>query len=159
LYGFSFYPGQLCFRAIQHSNFWWLVLAALLVGWCCLNPDESINLYGIIPIRLRYLAAGVCVIIFFSMGFGNPIFRVDGDCAVVASRCCGLNEGWAYTVETGRLPVQMPRVPRGPKLRLVDQKKPQRPRDDRFTIRDLNPLEWLARRKRRKQFEKLINDD
>ncbi|RYG71116.1 rhomboid family intramembrane serine protease, partial [bacterium] len=49
----------------------YLVLAALLVGFCCINPDETINLYGVIPIKTRFIAAGVCVIIFFSLGVGN----------------------------------------------------------------------------------------
>lgn len=133
-----------------------LVLAAMLVGFCCLNPDESMYVY-MIPIRMRFLAAGVCIIIFFSLGFGNPFL---GLMAIVG---CGfavlwVKQGWAYAIDTARSPVRAPKIPQAPKLRLVQQKS-HRPRDDRFTIRDLNPFEWLARRKRRKQFEKLINDD
>lgn len=33
------------------------------------------------------------------------------------------------------------------------------PLDDKRTLRDLNPLEWIARRKRKKQFERLMRDD
>ena len=33
------------------------------------------------------------------------------------------------------------------------------PRDDKRTLRDLNPLEWIARRRRKKQFERLMRDD
>lgn len=132
-----------------------LVLAALLVGWCTLNPDETINLYGIIPLKSRYLAAGGCVIIFFLFGWNNPLI---GLMALVG---CGfavlwVKRDWAYGVMNGRAP-SLPR-PRKPKLRLVENKNP-RPRDDRFTPRDLNPFEWIARRKRRKQFEKLMRDD
>lgn len=39
------------------------------------------------------------------------------------------------------------------------KKRPAKPRDDRFTLRDLNPLEWLAKRNRRKKFERLMKDD
>lgn len=46
---------------------------------------------------------------------------------------------------------QMPRVPR--------PKRAQTPRDDRRTLRDFSPLEWIARRRRRKQFERLMKDD
>src|SRR5690606_22027721 len=33
-----------------------LVLSALLVGFCVVNPDETINLYGFIPIKTRFIA-------------------------------------------------------------------------------------------------------
>jgi Zn-dependent protease len=50
-----------------------------------------------------------------------------------------------------RARVNLPRVNFG--------KSTSKPKDDRFTARDLNPYEWFARRKRRKQFEKLMRDD
>ena len=68
-----------------------------------------------------------------------------------------VKQDWAYAVMNGRPPISMP-TPRKPKLRLIENKNP-RPPDDRFTSRDLNPFEWFARRKRRKQFEKLMRDD
>lgn len=46
---------------------------------------------------------------------------------------------------------------RVPRLRLMPGGA--KPADDRFTLRDLNPLEWYAKRKRRKQFEKLVGGD
>ena len=51
-----------------------------------------------------------------------------------------------------RARINLPRVEFG-------KKRAPRPKDDRFTLRDLNPFEILARRKRRKQFEKLMKDD
>lgn len=51
-----------------------------------------------------------------------------------------------------RAKINLPRVEFG-------KKRAPRPKDDRFTLRDLNPFEILARRKRRKQFEKLMKDD
>lgn len=142
--GPTFAPGQ-------------LVLWALLVAFCTLNPDETINLYGIIPIKTRYIAAGVCVIIFFSMGFGNPLI---GLLALVG---CGfavlwIKQDWAYRIGQGNFPVTM-KIPKAPKpnLRLVPPSN--KPRDDRFTARDLNPLRWLKKRSERKKFEKLMNDD
>ncbi len=135
-----------------------LVLAALLVAFCTINPDETINLYGLIPIKTRYIAAGVCLIIFFSMGWNNPLV---GLMALVG---CGfavlwVKQDWAYQIGRGNFPVTMsiPKSPRAPKLRLIDNKP--RPRDDRFTPRDLSPLKWLARRNERKKFEKLMRDD
>lgn len=37
--------------------------------------------------------------------------------------------------------------------------KSTRPRDDKRTIRDLSPFEYFARKKRKKQFERLMKDD
>jgi len=34
-----------------------------------------------------------------------------------------------------------------------------RPKDDKFSLKDLNPLERIARARRRKQFERLMKDD
>jgi len=38
-------------------------------------------------------------------------------------------------------------------------KRKARPKDDKFSLRDLNPLERIARAKRKKQFERLMKDD
>lgn len=38
-------------------------------------------------------------------------------------------------------------------------RKKTRPRDDKFSLRDLNPLERIARARRKKQFERLMKDD
>ncbi|RYG54225.1 hypothetical protein EON80_31930 [bacterium] len=134
----------------------YLVLAALLVGFCCINPDETINLYGVIPIKTRFIAAGVCVIIFFSLGVGNLFL---GLMALVG---CGfavlwVKQDWAYQIGRGNFPSPIPSTPKIPKLRLVEPKS--RPRDDRFTPKDLNPLRWLAKRNERKKFERLMKDD
>lgn len=46
-----------------------------------------------------------------------------------------------------------------PRSQKVRRTRAPRPRDDRFTIRDLNPFERIARRRRKKQFERLMRDD
>lgn len=135
-----------------------LVLAALVVAWCVLNADETLNLYGLIPIKSRYLAAGGCVVIFFLFGWNNPII------GLLALSGCGfavlwVKQDWTYRVMSGRAPriaVGRARAPRAPHLRLVDSK---RPKDDRFTPRDLNPVRWLNKRNERRKFEKLMRDD
>lgn len=48
-----------------------------------------------------------------------------------------------------------PRVPRGPRVRQA----PRRKHDDDFSWRDLNPFERIARARRKKQFERLFEDD
>lgn len=46
-----------------------------------------------------------------------------------------------------------------PRVQFGKKPKNARPLDDRFSIRDLNPFEMLAKRRRRKQFERLMKDD
>lgn len=135
-----------------------LVLAALLVAFCTINPDETINLYGIIPIKTRYIALGVCVIIFFTMGVSNPLV------GLMALAGCGFAVWWvkqdfAYRIGQGNFPVtlRVPLAPKAPKLRLVPPNS--KPRDDRFTVQNLSPARWLRKRADRKKFEKLMNDD
>lgn len=132
-----------------------LVLSALVVGWAMLNPDETINLYGIIPIKSRFIALGIVLITFFTYGWGNPIvgFLALSSCGFAA---LWARQGWSYGF--GTLLPGVARVKKRPSLRLVPSKTPK-PKDDRFTMRDLNPLEMMAKRRRRKQFEKLMSDD
>jgi Zn-dependent protease len=56
--------------------------------------------------------------------------------------------------ENDRYQAYAPRTQRAPR-----RKRPARPLDDRFTWRDLNPLERMARARRKKQFERLFEDD
>jgi len=133
------------------------VFAGALVAWCALNPDEAIPLYGIIPIRARWIAVGVCAIQFFSYGWSNPIIGLMS-LAAPGFAVLWVQRGWAYSIANGPLTTGAIKPPRVPRLNLVPAKTPK-PKDDRFTLRDLNPFEWLAKRRRRRQFEKLMNDD
>jgi membrane associated rhomboid family serine protease len=139
-----------------------LVIASLVVCWCMINPDETINLYGIIPIKSRFIAIGIFLIVFFSYGMSNPL---NGLLALIS---CGFaaawaRNGWAYRFAGanqgyGYAPPKKKAKAKVPNLRLVPPVG-QKPKDDRFSIRDLNPFEFFAKRKRRKQFEKLMRDD
>jgi Zn-dependent protease len=51
----------------------------------------------------------------------------------------------------GMTSFSLPQIPKRPRRSV--------PKDDRFSIRDLNPLEWIARRRRKRQFERLIRED
>jgi Zn-dependent protease len=46
-----------------------------------------------------------------------------------------------------------------PRAKTPRPRRPTRPRDDKFTLRDLNPFERIARARRKKQFERLMRDD
>jgi len=127
-------------------------LAALTVAFCMLNPDLEIRLWGIIPILAKWLAVGEVLILFFVHFSIHPLmgfFALSG---------CAASFLWVRTRAWGgvQLYSTMPVAPRRPKsrakLRIV-------PPDDRSAPSNLNPLEWLARRRRKKQFERLMKDD
>ena len=135
------------------------------VVWGLLNSEERLSLF-FIPMRGIHFAAIAVLYIMFNYargaGWGAVPFALLGSVAAFA----WLKYGITYRIQSwgdGLIPMSRP-APRSasrsqarPKLKLVpDQNKPM---DDRFTLRDLNPLEWYAKRKRRKQFEKLVGGD
>ena len=118
------------------------MLTGILVGFCVLNPDETINLYGIIPIKTRWIVVGACAIQFFTYGWTNPVVGLMS-LAAPGFGVLWVRSGWQYGF--GAL---LPNVSRyavkRPQLRIVPPKAPK-PKDDRFSMRDLNPLEWIAK--------------
>lgn len=159
-----------------------LPIAACALAWGLVNGDEQVSLM-FIPMRGIHMAlVAVGYVMFEYAGSRPPIALVPG---AVLSRVafetagwwavpfalvgCGLawlwvRNGWQYGFGTllpnvARHTIKRPPLKRSP-LRLVpNAPKNPKPKDDRLTLRDLNPLEWLAKRRRRKQFEKLMNDD
>jgi membrane associated rhomboid family serine protease len=127
----------------------WLPIAALTLAWCLLNPNEEVRFYFFIPIQAKWLALLEVVIIFFSYANAHPLM------GIFALSGCGAAFAWVRHRpwrELGKYTVR-----NKPRSRIV--KPGARPHDDRFTWRDLNPLERIARARRRKQFERLMKDD
>jgi len=79
--------------------------------------------------------------------------RAFADEVYEEERYSGLSGAYTGNKHPDRDKIGLPRVSFGTKPRVT------KPKDDRFTMRDLNPLEFFAKRKRRKQFEKLMRDD
>ena len=126
-------------------------LAALFIAWCMLNPNLEVRLYGIIPILAKWMALGTVLIILFSYGRIHPL------AGVFALSGCAASYWWVRTRAWRDIALysSMPYTPRP-----IKAKKPKRNRrDDDFSIRDLNPLERIARARRRKQFARLIEED
>ena len=133
------------------------------VVWGLLNADERMSLF-FLPMRGIYFAGLAVLYIMFNYaqvaGWGAVPFALVG-CAVAYA---WLKGGVTYQIQSwgdGLIPMSRPAPRPGaasrPRLKLVpDQNKPL---DDKFTLRDLNPFEWYAKRKRRKQFEKLVGGD
>lgn len=127
-----------------------LPLAALTVAWCMLNPDLEIRLWGIVPILAKWLAVGEVLIIFFTHARMHPLFGFFALSGCAASYLWVRTRAWSDV----HLYSSMPYAPRPKK-----QKVQRGPRDDKFSMRDLNPFERMARARRKKQFERLMKDD
>ena len=130
----------------------WMPIAALTVAWCMLNPDLEIRLYGIIPILAKYLAVGQCLIILFTYGRQHPLAGLFALSGCAASYWWVRSRAWRDISLYSSMPTYSTRAPKA--------KQPKRNRrDDDFSLRDLNPLEKMARARRKKQFERLMDDD
>jgi len=129
------------------------VLGALGVAWGMVNYYETVCFWGI-SIPGKWISVLAAAVVFFEMPLGSFFARV------ISMAGCLAAYYWVRARPWGSLAsyATPPRRERKPKLRLVPQKAPV-PADDRFRLKDLSPFEWAARKKRKKQFERLINDD
>lgn len=127
----------------------WLPVAAIVIAFCALNPWEGICLWPVGTIQARWLAVAVALVVFFvnAQGSASPLM---GFFALIG---CGASYAWVTTRSRSR--GYYPTVPTAPSR----VRTKQVPVDDKFTLRDLNPLERIARAKRKKQFERLMRDD
>ena len=137
----------------------WLPLSAMVLAWCMLNPEQSILIYGIIPILAKWIAVGEVLIIFFMHFSLHPLlgFFALGGCAfalwwIRSYRWQSASFGPSYAA-----PPRYDTFTRGPKLKLVGTKpsKAPIPPDDRKTWRDYNPLRIRSRRRQEDELEKL----
>ena len=139
-------------------------VAGAAVVWGVLNAEERVSLF-FLPMRGIHFAGIAILYIFFvyarSAGWGAVPFALIGCLAAFG----WLKLGITYKIQNwgdGLLPMSRPapRMPARsgarPKLKLVPDNKP---RDDRFTLSNLNPLRALKRREERRKFEKLMGGD
>jgi hypothetical protein len=128
------------------------VVAAAGVAWGVLNAEESVSIW-FIPMRGIHIAM-LCVAYLVFTYARVPVLLPFALLPCAASYLWVRNRAW------GSFGYIRPAV-RTPRLRLVPSNpaRTNRPKDDRFTFRDLNPFEWFARRRRQKQFERLMRDD
>lgn len=137
---------------------YWLPLSALIFAWCIINKNEEIRIYGIIPVLGKWLAVAEVLIIFFTHARIHPLLGVFALSGCGAAYLWMQSRAWAGVNLYSNMPTWRwgaGAAPKKPKLKLV----PNKPKDDRFSLRDLNPFEWFARARRKKQFEKLMRDD
>ncbi len=134
-----------------------LPIAAGAVAWGLLNANERVCIWFIPMPGIAVSGLGV-LLLFFDYGRISPVLiplALSG-CAfayIWVTRRAWEFRGYAGTRKSSGWPAR-----RQPKLRMVPQRKAT-PQDDRFSIRDLNPIEWIARKRRRAKFERLMKDD
>ena len=137
----------------QFSLSYYLPLAALFLAWAMLNPNLEIRLYGIIPILAKWLALGQVLIIFFTHSSrAYPLLGFFALSGCAASYYWVRTRAWRDISLYSSMPNYTTRAPKPKRTK-------RNRRDDDFSIRDLNPLEKIARARRKKQFERLMDDD
>ena len=158
-----------------------LPIAAMFITWAMLNPEMTIHFYGIIPVKAKWMALGTALYLFFSYAAVHPtlgFFALGGSAFgfwwtrfVVGSS--------PFSSFSGRMGGGYPAPPRqdtffggagkpsgsssprgangsnGPKK----PKKILTPLDDKKTWKDMGPLAAYQRYRRRKQFERLLDDE
>lgn len=123
----------------------YVAVGAAFLAWAMLNPNLEIRLMGIIPILAKWLAAIDVAIIFFTYARINPLLGVFALFGCFAAYLWTRNRGWADSFSYA--------------YRTPQPKKKRAPHDDDFKLKDLNPLERIARARRKKKFQRLFEDD
>lgn len=121
-------------------------LSALTVAWATRHPEMPVSLFGCIPLAAKWLGWIAAFGIFFSYGFGSPVF------GVIATLYLGL----AYLYASGKLPG----LTYGRPVYKATQSKSQKLREEAYyddVIRREN--ERAERERLRKLFESSISDD
>jgi membrane associated rhomboid family serine protease len=152
-----------------------LPVSALLVAWAMLSPNATLLAMGAIPIKARWLALGTVLYIFVTQAGGNPLLGIFalGGCAFAYWWTRFFASTASFTNFSGSRGFNnYPAPPRkdtffgnggapfkgsssGPKR----PKKILTPLDDKKTWKDFGPLAAYQRYKRRKQFERLLDDE
>ncbi len=129
----------------------WIPLTALLATWCALNSEEIVSLWGVVPLLAKWLGVGAVAILFVYFARANPLF---GLAAIAPS-----GAGWWWAKNRAWRDMAMFSSLGSPRASTRKPKKSSRHGDDKFDLKSLNPLERMARAKRKKQFERLMKDD
>ena len=129
----------------------WIPLTALLATWCAINSEETVSVWGVVPLLAKWLGVGAIAILFIYFARANPLIGVAAIAPSGVAWWWAKNRAWRDMSAFSSLG--------SPRASTRTPKKPSRPRDDRPTQKSLNPLERMARAKRKKQFERLMKDD
>ena len=129
----------------------WMPLSTLVVAWAALDPEQEIYIWGILPVKLKYLAIADVLIIFFSF---TMQYQVLGPLVAVFA-LAGPAAAWFYVRKMPRLNLgfrapQQERRSR-PDLRVVEGR-------DRERVNGFNPLRARQEREEIERLRKLLGD-
>ena len=132
----------------------WLPTAALVMAYCAVNQFDSISFFlaGSIPTRIVAIITAMVVFFIYAQAAHTPIMGFFALLGCLLTYAFVRNRNWDRVGHYATAPV----IPLQAKLK----PKPRRgSRDDAFTWRSLNPFEWIARWRRKRQFMRLWKDD
>lgn len=137
--------------AVYAAN--WLPTFAMVMAFCAMNSTDQVCLWPVGGIPTKIFAIIVCLIAFFLYG---ESYRWAPAIGFFALTGCAAGHWWVRRQRWDRgyyatVPTAM-RATRQPK------KEKHGSRDDEWTWRNLNPFEWIARWRRRRQFMRLWKD-
>lgn len=123
-----------------------LPVAALTVAWGSRYPNQSIMLYGIVPVAGKWLAWLTAAVVLFGYGSSHPVYGLFAVLTLVPVALFGM----------GRLPISYTR----PVAKTVGPTRAQRERDEKFfdDVRK-REKEREERERLRKLFEGSLKDD
>jgi membrane associated rhomboid family serine protease len=154
----AFVPASYIFQVPFSLAGWLLPVSSLFVAWAAMDPDQEINLYGVLPVRIKWLAIADVLIIYFTYGFRygalGPIiglFALAGPAAA-----------WFYVRKMPRLAIGF--RPAGPRREPLLREEPRRREPTGREREDVKRGGFNPLRKRQEQMEidrlrKLLGDD
>ncbi len=157
----------------------YLPLSAVILAWALLNPEQTIMLYGIIPLKAKYLGLAEVLILFFTHAEPSLLmgFFALGGCAFAVWWVRYFAGSASFTSMGGRRNLSSyPTPPRqdtffggtgkpagnGSRGTGSGPRRPRKiltPLDDKRSWKDWGPLAAYQRYRRRKQFERLLDDE
>jgi membrane associated rhomboid family serine protease len=126
----------------------WLPLATLAFTYYMLDPNQPVSVWGVLQTQAKWMALVDVLIIFFIHARMHPLVGFCALLGCVASYAWIRTRAWRDIHQYSSMPMRHTQV-----------KKKKVRRDDDFSWRDLNPLERIARARRKKQFQRLFEDE
>jgi membrane associated rhomboid family serine protease len=129
-----------------------LPVASLFIAWAAMDPDQELRIYGVLPVRIKWLAIADVLIIYFTFGFSyGAVGPIVGLFALA-----GPAAAWYYVRKMPRLNIgfRAPSPRREPLLR--DE---PRGRERENVNRGFNPLRKRQEQQEIERLRKLLGDD
>ncbi len=131
----------------------WLPTTALLVAWAAMDPEQEIRFWGILPLKMKMLAAISVALVYFYFGLSyGPLGPIIGIFALAGSAAA-----YIYVRKMPRLDVGF--ALSRPQRRPEPQSYLRIPPDDREKVRGFNPLRKRQEQEEIARLKKLLGED